>query len=80
MVMIMRTKLGSGLPPNEKVGQWLMCGKCLNIIKNLWGILKQEVKKHMFKHGQVRDRESFDELQEKWSQIPFETIVNTYNS
>lgn len=53
----------------------------MNIIENLWGILKHLVKKHMINYGQVRRTERLKDLiEEKWQQIPSETIINTYKS
>lgn len=53
----------------------------MNIIENLWGIMKNRVRDHQFINGQVREKEQFMDLIELyWKSIEPEIIRNLYES
>lgn len=53
----------------------------INIIENLWKILKERVRKRMFVEGQVRNRDDYLELVAcTWSGIELEIVNNLYES
>ena len=53
----------------------------MNLIENLWAILKFRVKNHIFKHGQPRLKHDFIELiSNTWKSIDSEIIERLYLS
>lgn len=53
----------------------------MNIIENLWALLKHQVRKNCFEYGQTSRREEFIELlTTKWSEIQSDIIRNLFNS
>lgn len=53
----------------------------MNIIENLWAILKRRIKEQIFEFGQPSAREDFFNLIENcWHSIPLEIIENLYLS
>lgn len=53
----------------------------INIIENLWKILKDRVRKLMFIEGQVRNREDYlDLVTHTWNSIELDIVSNLYNS
>lgn len=53
----------------------------MNIVENLWALLKRKVRERCFLFGQTRGRRWFIELlQREWSSIPLSVIDNLYLS
>lgn len=53
----------------------------INIIENLWGILKTRVRDYMYKNGQIKNKDEFSSyVQFEWQNIEPEIIENLYKS
>lgn len=53
----------------------------INIIENMWSLLKRKVKDHNFEFGQVKRKSELIELiDSKWASMPRDVIVNLYKS
>lgn len=53
----------------------------MNIIENLWGIMKNRVREHQFNNGQIRNKEQLmDLIKLYWKNIEPEIIENLYES
>lgn len=53
----------------------------MNIIENMWALLRKRVKDHCFQHGQTTKRSEFiDLIQREWTSIPQSIIDNLYES